>query len=361
MAPGAARAAVIAPHRLPTVLRRALGVGLVFVVAACGSGDASGVERSAPTDRSVAPTTTVEEPSTTAPVTSTTTAPPAAAPDAIESIVAPSPGAWTVAPYYGFGAWLDVFDWSIAFAGAGAVGPEAIDHMAAEGVETLYIQASRWNSEADVLEPERLQRIIDRAHAHGLAVIAWYLPTMVDPEVDLRRMLAMTELGVDGFGVDIESREVLDVGERNRRLVELSTRLDEALGDRTLAAIVMEPVVMEDVNPNYWPGYPWAELAPHYDVWMPMGYWTNRRGMWRDAFTYTATNIARIRERIGQPDALVHPIGGIGDETTVDDLTGMLAAAVDQRAIGGSIYDYPTTRPEHWELLRSFRSGSGPA
>ncbi len=346
------------------MLRRALGVCLLFV-AACGSGDVTTVERADVTPRQ-APDVTLPTSPTTEPPASTPTVPPptgavteqAAAP-ALPAPIEPSrPEPWTLEPYRGFGAWLDAFDWSITFARSPdhVIGMEDIDRMAAEGVQTIYIQASRWNSPSDVLEPERLQAIIDRAHSHGIAVVAWYLPTMVDHETDLRRMIAIASMDFDGFGVDIESLELDDVGERNRRLLNISSRLDEALGDRPLAAIVMEPVLMEDVNPSFWPGYPWAELAPHYDVWMPMGYWTNRRGGWRDARAYTAENIARVRQRIGQPDAPVHTIGGIGDRTTVADLEGMVAAATEQGVIGGSIYDYRTTDPSFWGILRTFRS-----
>src|SRR3546814_6475070 len=96
-------------------------------------------------------------------------------------------------------------------------------------------------------------------------------------------------------------------------------------------------------------------LAQHYDVWMPMSYWTNRRGGWRHSHTYTAENIERLRLRVGQPEAPVHTIGGIGDKTTVGDLHGMVVAAVEQRAIGGSIYDYRTTdrSEEHTSELQS--------
>ncbi len=349
-----------------------------LLLAACGSVGTVELERAVAPERPSTTTTSRPPTSTTTavtapapPVTTATTTPRAAPTTVAPTTTAPparvlSPagsgsraGAWTMAPYHGLGAWLDAFDWSVGFARAPehTVGVEAVDHMAAEGVQTIYIQASRWNSPTDVLEPERLVPIIDRAHQHGMAVVAWYLPTFEDPATDLRRMLAIAELDIDGLGVDIESTVVEPVAERNRRLIELSAALDEALGDRPLAAIVLEPVIMEDVNPNYWPGYPWAELAPHYDVWLPMGYWTNRRGEWRSAHRYTATNIERIRAHIGQPDAPVHAIGGIGDKTTTQDLHEMVTAAVEHRAIGGSIYDYRTTRAEHWELLRSFRSG----
>ncbi len=228
--------------------------------------------------------------------------------------------------------------------------------MASQGVQTLYVQASRWNSPTDVLEPERLQPIIDRAHQRGMAVVGWYLPTLEDPASDLRRIQAIASLGIDGVAIDIEARNVHDVGERNRRLIELSRQLRESLPGRAIGAIVLEPVLLQDVNPNYWPAFPWAQIAPYYDVWMPMSYWTNRVGPWRAAHDYTANNMARVRQLIGQPDAKLHPIGGVGDKTTVEDLQQMVAAAVEQHAIGGSIYDYRTSRPEFWATLQLFRA-----
>ena len=82
-----------------------------------------------------------------------------------------------------------------------------------------------------------------------------------------------------------------------------------------LAAIVMPAVVMEVVNPNFWPGFPYRDIAPAYDAWMPMGYWTNRKADsgYRDAYRYTAENIDRLRAQLGRADLPVHPIGGIGD------------------------------------------------
>lgn len=347
------------------MLRRVLGVGLLFV-AACGGDASTTVERAAvapPAVGAPAPAAPVPPPAPVEaePVADVVTEQAAAAPVAAAAS-GPHAEPWTLEPYHGLGAWLDAYDWSVTFARSAehTVGPEAIDHMANEGVQTVYIQASRWNAPTAVLEPERLLPLIERAHARGMSVIAWYLPTLVDPEVDLARMLEIAALPVDGFAVDIEARDVVDVAERNRRLVDVSARLAAALGDRPLGAIPMEPVIMEQVNPSYWPGYPWAELAPHYDVWLPMSYWTNRRGHWRDARTYTATNMVLLRERIGDPDAPIHTIGGIGDRTTVEDLQGMVAGATEQFAIGGSLYDYRTSQLPFWAVLRQFRGAYGP-
>jgi hypothetical protein len=294
-----------------------------------------------------------ERSTTTEPPPTTTTAPPTT------TTTAPAPR-FTLEPYKGLGAWLDVYDWTATHAQhQPALGPEAVDALAAQGVQTLFIQASKWDSPTDVLEPERLMAFVDRAHQHGIAVVGWYLPTLEDPGRDLIRLLSIAGLPVDGIAVDIEGRNVDDVAERNRRMVWLSAQLRAWLPGEVIGAIPLEPVLMEDVNPSYWPGFPWAELAPHYDVWLPMGYWTNRRGGWRDAYTYTAANIDRVRERIGRPDAPVHALGGIGDLTTALDLVGFRTAAQERGAIGGSIYDFRTTQAPHWPELHPLRALRG--
>ena len=159
------------------------------------------------------------------------------------------------------------------------------------------------------------------------------------------------------IGVDIESRSVEDVADRNARVLQLSSSLRAALPGEVLSAIVLPPVLMEDVNPNYWPSYPWAGLAPYYDVWQPMAYWTGRLPEWRDPYRYTAVDVERIRDHIGNPNAIVHPIGGIADKTSPADVSEMLQAAIDTGCVGGSLYDYRTTTDDLWQPLQGFRVG----
>src|SRR2546421_318929 len=70
-----------------------------------------------------------------------------------------------------------------------------------------------------------------RAPRAGLRVVGWYLPTFTDVDLDLRRLEQIEDFDVlghrfDGVAVDIEATDdVTDVPERNRRLVDLSTRL----------------------------------------------------------------------------------------------------------------------------------------
>lgn len=299
--------------------------------------------------RSTAATTTT----TTEPVPAPTTPPTTA----VAAEAAAIGSRFTLDPYRGLGAWIDVFDWSWSFTeGQPHIALADIDRMAAFGVRTLYVQAARWDHPADIVDLDLLQPIIDRAHADGMQVVAWYLPTLVDPVADLRRTLAMATLPVDGIGIDIESRDVADPAERNARLLAYSAELRRALPGEVLSGIVLPPVVMEDINPNYWPGFPWRELAPFYDVWQTMGYWSNRRSDsgWRDGYTYTAVNIDRVRDRLGWLDAPVHPIGGIGDQVSAEQVAGMVQAASERGALGGSLYDYRTTHDALWTPLQAF-------
>jgi hypothetical protein len=261
------------------------------------------------------------------------------------------------AAFRGLGAWIDVYDWSAEYTGGKpSVGPSDVDHMADMGTQTLFVQAAKQNSANDVVDPSLLRPIINRAHARNMRVIVWYLPTLEDPALDLRRMVAISRLGVEGVAVDIESRKITDVGERNRRLIDLSVAFRQHRPTLPVSAVVMPAVLMEVINPGFWPGFPYRDLAPAYDAWMPMDYWTNRlqSSGYRDAYRYTAENIDRLRAQLGQADVPVHPIGGIGDNTSTADIDGFYRAASERNALGGSIYDYRTTSDPLWPHLQPF-------
>lgn len=348
------------------VLVAAVGLVLVFQ-----RGDGGDSVDAAGEDRFVPPATdltaergrgTTSIPSTTAPLGPSTTVDPTTAPPSSTTSEAPAaPGPrFTLDPYRGLGAWLDVFDWSVTFnpENPPEVGLADIDRMAALGVRTLYFQPARWDGPQGILEPERALPLIERAQARGMAVVGWYLPTFEDLAADRAQIDAIMALPLQGIGIDIESTRVGDEAERNRRLVQLSAELRAAYPGEVLSAIVLPPVVTE-VYGTYWGTFPWAELAPYYDVWQPMGYWTNRtvESGWRDAYAYTAANIDLLREATGLPDAIVHPVGGIGCcegltvPTTPEDIDGMIRAAAERGSPGASLYDYVTTGDDLWAPL----------
>jgi hypothetical protein len=267
-------------------------------------------------------------------------------------------GAWTVEPHTGLSAWVDVYDWTEELTqGAPVFGLEEVDAMADAGVQTLYLQTAHSRSSAEtVMEEDQARRLIARANERGMLVVAWYLPTLVDVERDLARLEASAALPVSGLAVDIESTEVADVAVRNERLLALSADLRTAVGpDRALAAITPSAVHLDVVNPEFWPAFPWAQLADTYDALLPMTYWTLRQGNLRDAERYVGDNLSRIRANTGDPDIPVVPIGGVADAASTEDLDGMVRAVEGGGGAGGGLYDWATSTPEQWSALAPLR------
>jgi hypothetical protein len=294
-------------------------------------------------------TTSTEGPTTTTePPTTTTTVPPIPA----------RPASWTLGPYQGVGVWIDVYDWTSEMtSGNPRVGVADIDRMADLGIQTVYIQTSHRRSASDVMEPERLLPMIDQAHARGMSVVGWYLPMLEDVDLDLRRLVAAASLPIDGVGVDIESLSVANADERNARLLQLSTALRQSIGEAAMSAIVQSPVVMQVVNPGFWPRFPWVEVGQLYDVIQPMSYWTERKPDWRSGERVSSEDIDRIRASTGRPDMPVHLVGGIANGVSDLDLNGMIAAIQSRNILGGSLYDWSTSQPFQWDLLRILRAG----
>lgn len=309
-----------------------------------------------------------EPPASGAPVAtpSTTAAPsPAGAVAPPPPVTAPAPGPpGGPGAFAGLGTWVDAFDFSPAHSEGGnpSVVPADVDRMAAAGIRTLYIQAARSEdpkAPGDLLEPDLLTAFTRRAHDRGMQVVAWFLPRFGNLDEERRHLDAIARFTAggrrfDAVGLDIEWRAgVADHATRSARLVELSRHLRQVAGGLPVGAIVLPPVVTDVINTAFWPRFPWKEMAPFYDVWLPMGYWTNRSAdsPYRDAYRYTADNVRMIRDHLDQPDAVVHAIGGIGDEATPADYQGFAAACVDTATVGRSIYDWATAAPGVWQAI----------
>ena len=263
------------------------------------------------------------------------------------------------AVYKGLGTWADVYDWSAAFTnGNPQFGVKDVDAMAAQGVQTLYIQAAHADQPDPVLEPQRLTSIISRAHQRGMKVVGWYLPNLQDIGTDVAHVTAISKLGVDSVAVDIESRAVGDVAVRNARLIALTSAVRAALPSRVVGAIVLPPTLTEVINPAYWPDFPWRAIAHAYDVWLPMAYWSFRSSSspYRDAYRYTTDSVIRLRNDLGLASPLVHAIGGIADQVSVADGVRFVAAAKAMGCLGASLYDWRTTSTVLWPTLRTARA-----
>jgi hypothetical protein len=123
---------------------------------------------------------------------------------------------------------------------------------------------------------------------------------------------------------------------------------------------VLPPVLTEVVNTRYWPDFPWSEIHSSYDVWLPMSYWTFRSvsSGYHDGYTYNDESTRRLRNNLGDQNAVVHAIGGIGDLVTVEELDRFAQSLVDDRVVGGSIYDWSTMSAEsRAAMARLFATG----
>lgn len=275
-------------------------------------------------------------------------------------------GAANVKPFRGVGTWVDVYDYGPKFQGPPstlpAVTPASVDDVARLGVKTLYLQAAQDDTRSDGVIADRklVGDILRRAHRHGVQVVAWYLPHFADLDRDMRYIQGMYRFRskgerFDGIALDVEwTNDVKNPVKRNQALIDLAARTRRLVTQVPLGAIVLEPVLLEEINQQYWPDFPWKKIESSFDVWLPMSYWTNRSESsgWKDGFRYTSENIRRVRTNLGDRNAVVHAIGGIADVANAGDDAGFVRAAKRRRAIGWSVYDYVTTSSSAWTRLR---------
>ena len=255
-----------------------------------------------------------------------------------------------LAAFRGLATWIDLYDRSLE--------PEhQVALAAAGGVQTIFAQASFTRTDG-VGQPDRLARLIETAHDHGLQVMVWTLPSLVSVHDDhVRAHQAATFTTPrgdrpDALGIDIEVTTVADHAERSRRLVELLTVVRRDLPDVPLAAIPYPPLQLER-NTSLWPAFPWPEVASLVDVVIPMSY-SSFRGTGPDVtVVWNRDNVVRVRQLTGDPGVAVHLAGGIADDLPHPE--AFTQAVLEAGAIGGSLYDLHTTPPEVWPHLAPLR------
>jgi hypothetical protein len=255
--------------------------------------------------------------------------------------------------YAGLGTWLDIYatpSWRHP--------QREVAAMARDGVRTLYLQTGNYEQSVDLVRPRALGRFIDAAHAAGMRVVAWYLPSFLYPKQDARRALAAIRFHsaegerFDSFALDIEASLVKGVPLRSKRLLHISARLQAAVGRRyRLGAIIPSPVGIRR-HPAYWPHFPYRPLARFYNVFLPMAYATDAgiRGI-RATRAYNAADIAIIRARTGNPHVPIHLIGGLANAMGTKEIAGFMGAVADCSPLGYSLYAFSVTRQATWKAL----------
>jgi hypothetical protein len=258
-----------------------------------------------------------------------------------------------IAPFQGMGVWIDLYD-----DGAWADPAAAVADMAAHGARTIYLETSNYHRPFPFVDKPGVAEFVDAAHANGVQIVAWYLPGFVDPALDLKRSKAAirftTDAGnrFDGYGLDIEAPDVSDASVRTKRLLDISSRLRVFAGDTyPLGAIIPSPRGMV-VHKQYWPGFPYAELAGVYDAIMPMSYFTWHHPTGESTHWYIEENIQIIRREVGSDQVPIHVIGGIAQEASQDQADAFVHALRERGVVGGSYYTYTGVHGTEWTALQ---------
>jgi len=251
--------------------------------------------------------------------------------------------------YGGLASWIDMYDkgpWK---------NPErTARRMAKRGTATLFLQTSNYRKRNDIYKPSAMSRLLEAAHANGMKVVAWYLPSYAHPRRDWRRTKAAVTFAsdngqlFDGFAIDIEATVEPNIAVRNRRAIALSDRLRAFVGeDYALGAIIPDPVTQ-----RFWPNFPYKKLSARYDAFLPMAYWTFRTQGERRVHRYTRDALAIIRAKTNDETIPVHVIGGIASDASTAEVRGFARAAVKFDAWGASLYDFPITSDPQWAQLQ---------
>ena len=256
--------------------------------------------------------------------------------------------------YAGLGTWIDLYDRRVL------AHPEAaVDAMAARGVRTLFLETSNYQMNEDIERRAHAGRFIKAAHADGMAIVAWYVPSFADQARDERRSLAAIRFRTpggerfDSFALDVESSVVKKASLRNTRLLQLSRRLRaEAPAGFPLGAIIPSPRGMQRLS-WYWPHFPFVQLAQTFDVFLPMSYFTYRTHVPAKSAAYTRLNINLLRKATGDPALPVHMVGGLARDASPAQVRQFVRAARMGNALGLSIYDFADTTPDQWLELRA--------
>jgi hypothetical protein len=252
--------------------------------------------------------------------------------------------------YSGLGAWISIYDtrsWR---------DPErVIDTLVAHGVHTLFLETSNYRQRVDIVRPQGVGAFLGAAHAQGIDVVAWYLPSLADVQRDLRRSLAAVNFvsadgeSFDSFALDVEATVVRSFATRNARTLQLATQLGRSVpADYPLGAITIAPV---GASPTYWPTFPFRGLSRVVDVFLPMAYFTARTRGAKNVRAYTAANVAVIRSESVDPDFPIHPIGGVTPHATPAEVRAFVRAAADCGALGAGLWELERTTASEWAQL----------
>lgn len=197
-----------------------------------------------------------------------------------------------------------------------------------------------------------LADLLPKAHAAGIAVIAWDFPFLSDPVADVeraRRAMAFTVDGhrIDGFAPDIETKAE-GVHATSKRVAAYLSRVQAIAGNRPIVATIPRPTAKRLAS------YPYKATAPYVDGYSAMIYWS--------CLEPGETTREAIRElkKLGKPVAVVGQAYDMGSEggrqglPSVGETWRFLDVAKRAGAFGASLYQYDTAGPSQWAPLTRY-------
>jgi hypothetical protein len=261
------------------------------------------------------------------------------------------PPSFSLRPFRGFGAWIDIYDtdeWD---------NPEAaVRKMDQKGVQTLFLETANYRIKTAIYRRSRVSRFIEASVDRGIDIVAWYLPDFQNLERDFNRSKAAlrfkSENGFrfDGFALDIEATAVRDIDKRNRRMFRLTRQIKNANdAGMKLGAITPDPI-----GSLYWPDFPYSKVGARYDVVMPMGYFTFRTSGANGVRKHVEAGVVDLRKRIDR-GGRIHYIGGLAGDAKFHETRAYRRVALEKNIMGGGLYDFATTKRSHWKTLRPLR------
>ncbi|MCU1450674.1 MAG: hypothetical protein JWP02_2844 [Acidimicrobiales bacterium] len=264
------------------------------------------------------------------------------------SLPAPAPPATRatgLSPLAGKGMWLWKFR-STENGDADAIVTKAV----AAGLHQLWVRVG--DSQDGFYAADVLDKLVPRAHSHGLAVIGWGFPYLYDPVADAGwSSAALAWRSRDGDALDAFSPDLETASEgvvvSERRVQVYLGQVALSAGDRPLIGTVFRP------TDRFWASYPYAAIAPYVDGFAPMVYW---------GCTDPGAAAAQAIERLAalRPVHLIGQGYNMADEggrrvaPSADETWRFLDVAQNGGALGASFWSWQEINQEQWTAMAEF-------
>lgn len=267
---------------------------------------------------------------------------------ALPPVEPPAPWRSDLRPIAGKGMW--VWEWGRTDGGDAAA---VVAQATRAGLHQLWVRVG--DSADGFYGGPELAALVPRAHAAGVAVVAWGFPYLYDPVGDARwtaQVLAWRGPNgevVDGYSADIE-RPSEGVDLTARRVAVYLQQVRRDAGDRPVIATVYPP------TDAYWSGggYPFSTMARYVDAFAPMVYWECTDPGADAALAISRLATMRPVHIIGQAYNMASS-GGRAVSPSAAEITEFLRTGQHAGAVGASLWVWQSATAEEWAAVTAYR------